>query len=776
MRIGVSFIGCHILRSRISHFAFVLPVVSSLAWGQVGQIEEVIVTAQKRVENQQNVPIAITNLSSFTLENEGIYDFIDLAETVPSLSRAVYPSSGILMLYMRGQGVEDPMQIGADGSIGMYVDGHYISRPQGIMFDIADTERVEILRGPQGTLYGRNTTGGAINIITRKPSGKFAFKQNISVGSRNYVRSLSVLDLPEAGGVSTKISFLRKKQDGYVENIKESHDFGEVDETAGRVVVHWDVMNSLSVDYALDTGVHDSTPSYYQSRVAPLPINMPNPAYTHYRPATHPTNKSYRPVDKLKLSRTRFEGHGLTVGWDANEHLQLKSLSGYRELHYSAYQDYAEAFGMPMWVHDNVTDYQFTQDFQLIGDLGDSISFVSGLYYLKESSGHKQYMETDLTGFYGFVQEKNRDVKVTTKSQAVYGQVTWVPNAFDRKLDITVGARLTKDKKTGYRDTLITGVTPVFSFPLGMESHVGRTKTFRQFNPALTVSYSLSDQVNTYAKVVTGYKAGGFSESAQLGEFQRTFDPEEVTMWELGLKADLFDRQVRFNTAIYHSKFKDRQLFFVADAADTSVVQGYNAGKASVSGVEVDVTYVVTPDLQFQIDYAYMRQSLDRVDVLAGTIFDPAVNPMSPHQMGANIKDFFVVPYVPRNSLYVSGNYRIGEVFGGALSLNMNYRFQSSYYVSSPAGPRVPGRQYYRLNSYGTLNGRLALDFALANGHNLQLALWGKNITNKEYRLFMTGLGGGGAVATPLSPLGYTHEATSWAEPPSYGLEVIFDY
>lgn len=152
------------------------------------------------------------------------------------------------------------------------------------------------------------------------------------------------------------------------------------------------------------------------------------------------------------------------------------------------------------------------------------------------------------------------------------------------------------------------------------------------------------------------------------------------------------------------------------------------------------------------------------------------MNPVSPHQLGDNIKGLFVLPYAPRDSLFASLDYTFWHFTNADLSLNLNYRYQSDTYLSAPAGPAVPGREYYRQNAHGLFNARVTLDMKLADNHNLQLALWGRNITNREYRAHLIGLGGGGASQTPISQLGYTFSAVSWAEPPSYGAEVIFEY
>ena len=218
-----------------------------------GKIEEVTVTAEKREESLQSTPIAITALSADALKDKGITSFEGVAQNSPSISLTPYPSSrNTLILFMRGQGQSDAQQVTQDGSVGMYVDGIYSSRPQAATFDLADIERVEVLRGPQGTLYGRNTTGGAVNIISKKPTGEFGFSEDFTYGSYNQIRSLTIVDLPKVGDFSAKLSYLRSRRDGTVENNGGSNDFNYDSQNAGRLAVRGRRLGSHAALGAVD--------------------------------------------------------------------------------------------------------------------------------------------------------------------------------------------------------------------------------------------------------------------------------------------------------------------------------------------------------------------------------------------------------------------------------------------------------------------------------------------------------------------------------------------
>ncbi|MBA6412226.1 TonB-dependent receptor [Parahaliea sp. F7430] len=735
-----------------------LAVLTAIAGSAQAQIEEVVVTAQKRTENLQETPIAISALTSNDMEKRGILDYDDIVKSMPTLSQTPYPSSDLLILYMRGQGVSDPMQVTSDGSVGLYIDGLYISRPQGALFDLAGLERVEVLRGPQGTLYGRNTTGGAVNLITAKPTGEFGFKQTLSFGSRDYFRSLTTVDLPAVGDLAAKLTVMKRNQDGYVKNAGGA-DFGLNDQLGGRLALRWDAAENFTVDYSMETGTLESSPMYYQS-------SIDTGLYPGYITGKKPTGKTYRPFD-LKRSDSEFEGHGLTLTWDATEALTIKSLTGYRELDYDGYQNYAESFTIPAYSFDRVGNRQYSQELQFIGDVGNNLEYIVGLYYFKETSDHYQNYVTDLTPVGGMIVDKDRDVTSIAKSQAIYSQVTWTPPVLDNRLELTLGGRYTEDEREATRDFLVNG--------FALESNASNDQSFEQFDPSFTANFLWNDELSTYAKVSTGYKAGGSSEGSAPGTFEQTFDPEEVTTYELGLKSEWWDRRVRVNAALFYSEFTDMQLAFVSDAYDQSLIQSYNAGEATVQGAELSVTVMPTPDLMLQFDYAHLDPKFDEVIATSGSIFDPAMNPLSPYQVGEDIKQLFVLPYAPKRSLNLTADYTFWRTASMEANATVNYSFQSEVYDSAPAGRAVAGREFYSRPSYGLFDARLGFVFDLPRGDTATVALWGRNIFDKEYRQHVIG-SGGAPVATPLGPAGFTFSAVSWAEPATYGIDLIYEY
>jgi len=782
-----------------------------------GGIQEVVVTAEKRESSLQDTPISISALTSDNLQKLGVTSFEGVARNSPSVSFTPYPSStNVLILYMRGQGVSDPMQITNDGSVGLYEDGFYISRPQASTFDLADIERVEVLRGPQGTLYGRNTTGGAVNLISKKPTGEFGFKQDITAGTRNQFRSLTTVNLPKWGEFAAKVTWLASSIDGYTRNTGSGHDFGEQDQQAGRFAFNWNALENFSIDYFLEKGKLNSTPFSYQNDAwsnTPVTAHVPLVGGTYLYPPGGPQPRTYRPVD-LKQSTSDFEAHGLTLTWDATDNLTVKSLTGYRRLNWHAYQDYLESFasisnplptGVVLPPHRNVAqgfptsflsedlvrDYQFSQEFQFIGDaLDNSIKYIGGLYFFKEGGSHFEGVNIGIDqALGGFNTIKDRNVDADAKSLAAYAQLTWTPPILDDKLDLTFGMRFTKDDRSAQRDITVNAPewvlfqeapTPDNQEPITVQAENGRAsgasnnQTFKRWNPAFTVNYSWTDDVSTYAKVVTGYKAGGSSEAAPIGSFNQTFGPEKVMTYELGLKSYWWERRIRWNLALFRSKFDDMQLAFTVDPNDSSVVQSINAGRATVDGGELEFLIMPTDDLTFNLEYSYLRPQFDSIKAPANTVYDPAMNPKSPFVVGENIKDAFVLPYAPRHSVNLGGDYTFFRFDKGDLSAHLNYRFQSQTFNTANAGPDVPNRDLYAQPSFGLLDGRFTLSMDLPRGDKARVSVWGKNIAHKQYKQQV--IGQGGLVATPSVPVGLTSQAVIWNVPPMYGVDLSYEY
>jgi iron complex outermembrane recepter protein len=779
-------------------------------------IQEVVVTAQRREENLQTTPIAITALSAESLIKDGVTDFKGVAEQSTSINFTPYPSSSnTLILYMRGQGVADANQITQDGSVGLYEDGFYIARPQAETFDLADVERVEILRGPQGTLYGRNTTGGAVNIISQKPTGDFDVKFSLDGGQRDYVRALGTINLPYIidDHLATKVTLLYSNLAGNVSN-SGGEDYNRENQRGARVSLRWNGGSLFTADYFFEIGEIDSTPIYYQDPA--LAGVIPG-----YEPSTNGlASHTWEPI-YLPISTAKFNSDGLTLNFKFNDAVNLRSLTYYRGLDSRFYQDYAGAFTNPAAApvegitnftgDDIVQSNEFTQELQLVGSIGKQVDYVAGLYYYQESANHAEagtigIPEEFIPGIPIFTEDTDRYVTAYAKSKAAYAQFTW---HVTEPLSLTLGGRYTKDNRNATRDYTEEGTEfnppppsgsgPPFQFPFFVqEVGANNSLSFSKFNPAGTINYAWTPDINTYFRGATGYKAGGSSEAGPIGSFGQTFQPENVTTYELGLKSYWFEHKVRANIAVFHSKFSDMQLQFDVDPTNLAIVESYNAGSATVNGAEFEFLFAPIPDLTIGLNDTILSTDISTVTALPGTVFDPSVNPGSPYTVcpagspaschPSNVADLFRVPYAPNNIVNGNIDWTMFHVQGGGnLELYLNYRYQGRQYDTATTGVNVPNSaEYYSIAPYGLLDGRLTWNFDTHSSKTMRVSLWCKNCFNKDYEEHVIGQGAAPFVPVPntsypyVPPIipvtGYTYQAQAWAPKFMFGAQFQYGF
>jgi iron complex outermembrane recepter protein len=747
---------------------------------QQSALQEVVVTAQKREERLQDVPIAITALNVSDLQNRGITDFTGIAESNTSMNFTPYPSSSnTLILYMRGQGVADPEQITQDGSVGVYEDGFYIARPQTATFDLADVERVEVLRGPQGTLYGRNTTGGAINIISQKPTGELDFKADATLGTRMNGRALLAINLPKVAGLSAKVTLLATNIDGYVKNPGEGpnyQDFGIQRQVAGKLQLRYDEGGPFTADYFYEHYDLQSTPIYYQN--PPLQGLIPG-----YVGSGQPNTTAYTAIP-LPLSTSTSNAQGLTLSYNFNDQTTLRSLTGYRSLQSNAFQNYAQSFTNPyeyaylgalnFTTQDVINSDEFTQELQLVGNVAKQLDYVFGLYFYREGANH---LEDEGLGYtiYPFNEASSRYVVADSKSRAGYGQGTWKIPGFNEKLKLTLGARYTHDTKDATRNELVTlvGVGPIAS-----EVNATNNLSFSKFNPAGTLAYDWTPDLMTYLRIATGYRAGGSSEAGPIGSFGITYGPEDITQYEIGLKSSWLNHTLRVNVAAFYSDIHNLQMQFDTDPTNLAIVLTQNAGTATIKGVEWESLYQPVRDLAVGLNWTYLDPVITEVTAVAGTVFDPSVNPASPYKVGDNVADLFRLPYAPRNIFDATVDYTFLHAGNGAYSAQLDYRYQERQYDSAPTGPAVPNNELYSIPGHGILNGRLTYTTDLPNNKVLRISLWGRNLTQLHYLQHIIAQGAFLPVGTPpnVTPPGYTYQSLAWAPPPTYGIDFSYGF
>ena len=697
-------------------------------------LEEVIVTAERREASLQDTPISVLAFGTGDLEKLGVDDLGDIQHSVPNLYIRQFPNSqGSLRTYMRGVGNND-VGMSTDPSVAVYIDGIYVARSIGLGNEVASLERIEVLRGPQGSLYGRNTIGGAINMITAKPKGEFGFKGSLSAGDRSYTRGRVEIDTPRAGGFAAKVSLLKSKKDGWVTNHGTGPNFGDNDSLGGRLAINWQPSDSVNVDYAFDSTDVDSGVIYYQNI---------GPSYPGFGlvPFQKDRIDDVRPTVPVQESNIKIKGHSLTATWDISEDLQLKSLTGYRELEQSIYQDYgANRFTTRLYANapfDNEQD-QFSQELQLLGSAFDgSLEYVLGAYYFEESGDEDttDYITLPLLPGGGLLEIElpNRISSADNEARAIYGHFTWTPAAMDQ-LHLTLGLRYSEDDREIKTRVLASG----FQF-----FSSGADDSWDNTSVDFTAAYDITEDVNVYAKYVDGYKTGGFnirgtnqvSTTTPLGE-------ETVTTIEAGIKAQFLDNRVRLNAAVFSADYQDIQLSFAVLNDPVNVVL-YNAGQADIKGAELDLTTLISDSLKLTLSYGYLDTSVDPVD-------DP--------QTPAVEQNKVVLPSAPENSFTADLDYSFPSLGFGELTLNLNYsKVDDAEFVSFV-------RRGYNIPGYDLWNARLTLGEIKMGDGAASVAIWGKNLGDEEYLL-------DGIEGFPWSPL-----VAPYGEGRTWGVDFNYEY
>jgi iron complex outermembrane receptor protein len=667
---------------------------------QTYQLEEVLVTAQKQSQSLQKTPVAVTALSRNDLDKLGVSSLDGLADSIVSSLR-ISPNgnaTSTLEVSIRGNGPTDVGQITREGHVAIYQDGFYLGRAQGLSMELAEIERIEVLRGPQGTLFGRNATGGAIQIVTALPTGEFSIEQNITAGRFDDRRSTTRINTPEIKGVSAKIDYMYRKQDGWVRNAdKQEEDYNAVEKQGGRLSVHWQANNTTTWDNAYENAVSESTQPYFQ-------VYRDNGGLIGDEGKRQ--TKTRFPL-QLEPTMVDIESHSLIGTKRVNDNITVKSLSAYRTLKEEGNNNWGGVlYANGVNLAEDVDQRQWSQEFQVLGDY-EHLTWVAGAYAYRERSKQTTQLhftlDTDgsITGSgipftpidppitFGL---PATHIEAKTDSKGLYGQTTWKPLSENEKLQLSLGIRYTEDEKKGDRFQYVEN-----EFSLDSEHWDGQA----------IVSYDWNDLLSTYLKWGSAYKAGGANTRSA------TFDPYlemEVNTWEAGLKSEWFDRRVRVNAAIFRSRYNDMQFDFV-DPEVVLVTETLNAQETvRVSGFELELSARPTESLTLGLSYTYLDGDM----------------PLQPNPLDNGALTRFELHQTPNHAGAITVDYMIPSsagVFIGHLAI----RSTDQYAYASVINPRLDG--------YTLVDGRITLPslFSGQDTGDLEVSIWASNILDEEY-------------------------------------------
>ncbi|MDN3640109.1 TonB-dependent receptor [Simiduia curdlanivorans] len=682
-------------------------------------LEEIVVTAQKRAESIQDVPVAVTAISEDQLMQNGISDLTDIQKLSPNTTlQQSRGTNSTLTAFIRGIGQQDPLW-GFEPGVGIYVDDVYIGRPQGAVMDILDVERVEVLRGPQGTLYGKNTIGGAVKYVTKKMAGnEDRLTMSGALGSYNQ-QDVKVAGSAEiADGVYLGGAVASFQRDGYGENVLTGKDQYDKDVLTARIGLEIEPTDTLWIRVAADQTVDKSSPKHGYRM---------NPSLT-----AAPVLDSVYDTESNMLHENLVESSGasLTAEWQVSESVMLKSTTAYRQGDTETAIDFDSVnspdFDVPAYYKDDQT----TQEFQLLWD-GENSNLVAGLYYY---SGHAEGAFDAVLGFQfagaGLTQQVAGSVD--TKSVSAYAHYNL---QLSSDWNLSLGGRYTEDKKDAdvYKANFLGKYSPLFAEKynsgqpaatyLNTLTDYENDDTWSEFTPHVGIDYTVTEDTMLYATYSTGFKSGGFDMRGDASTLPSTvdgFDPETVSSYELGVKTEVFDNRLRLNAAAFYADYNDMQVtvqeFNTTGGFSSAVL---NAGKAKIQGFELEGSFAMTQNL--------------RANLTLGIIDTEFVEFIT---AGVDVADDVDMQNTPDTTAMFQLNYDYPLASGARFVINPTLAYRSDTQIFET--PSVIDQEAYTLLD-------ISATFYSADD-KWQVGLVGKNLTDEEYRI--AGYNFGGAFVT----------------------------
>lgn len=575
--------------------------------------EKITVTARRREESLQDVPVSVTAFTAEQLSKTGTADISGLAQTLPNTTlTASRGTNSTLTSFIRGVGQQDPVA-GFESGVGIYLDDIYLARPQGAVADIYDVERIEVLRGPQGTLYGRNTIGGAVKYVTRKLGPTADLRLKTTFGTYGQADAVVTGSMPISSAVRLGATVAKFKRDGFGTNLANGDQNYDKDVTAGRLSAEFAPTSSLFIRVAADTTRDDSNPK-------------------HGHRLTPEASSGAAVLDNVYDSRanlTTVLGHtqqvtqsgvSALIEWQLGTDLTLKSVTSKRKDRSYAPIDF-DSLNKPSFdVPAIYKNRQFSQEFQLTYT-GSKVQGVAGVYYLDANAYNK--FDVRLLGTSTFTQDD-----VDTKAWAVFADASFDVSS---TVSISAGGRYTEDqRKANILRQIYLGVagSPEMGNPGAVLfrtdtnlTSADLNRTDKKFTPRLSASWKASAEQNVYASVSQGFKGGSFDPRLNLVGTKLTvaqaklgFRPELITTYELGLKSQFEHGRVLTNAALFHSDYKDVQIpgsiaiDTNGDGKDDSFAGvTTNAGKARINGLELEATARITDDFSLSGMFGYIK-------------------------------------------------------------------------------------------------------------------------------------------------------------------------
>ena len=667
--------------------------------------EEIVVTAQRRSESVQDVPISITALSGETLAQAGIQDTERLSTLTPGL---LVQRSVVGKISIRGVGNEN-YTISGDPGVAVHSDGVYVARAAAGLFDLFDVNRVEVLRGPQGTLYGRNATGGVINVIPNTPTDDLGARVAAEYGNYDAIRVEGMVNAPIGAGWAVRLAGLGSWRDGFTRNTNapaRSRGFGDLDSKdviAARAQLAYDADSPFTARLSVEVLRDDSNlPAYkYLNRPATLPTaDFGGGAAAFTKPFLRTVNQGFelnvpgttRSVgDDDDVFKTNQLGGALHLDYDFGA-VSLSSISGYRDTQFNWLNDGdgADAF-VVNYIQQDDTE-QFSQELQLTGG-GERLDWLLGGYFFRETG--ESFIGLPFPFGANLPFRILIDGRARTNALAGFGELRWQAT---ERLKLTVGARYSHEKrKAAYRYEI--------NFGMPFVANPDLKDNFNAFTPRFVVNYEASDVVNLYASATRGFKSGGFN----LLAIQPGFDPEKVWAYEAGLKAKSLDGRLTLNANAFYSDYKDIQVGQIVNLSSVLT----NAAAATLKGAEVEAVLRPADPLEVGVTLAYLDAKYDKFCTgdptlpAYGTAAGAALGLPTTPDAGCDATgpinlDGNRFPRAPKWTLTSSVAYTVDLADAGSLLLRADLRMQSKTFFTQFNRDLISQRTYETANARAT--------------------------------------------------------------------------
>jgi iron complex outermembrane receptor protein len=689
---------------------------------EVTQLEAVTVSARRRDESLEKVPVAVSAFTNEDLKDLQANNIDGLQGAVPGMNIVQgRGSSSSVNVFIRGIGQPDALQT-FDPGVGMYVDDVYYSRIQGALFSLFDVERVEVLRGPQGTLYGKNSTGGAIKIVTKEPSSTPEGSVEATLGDYGRREGRFYVSGPLGGTVSGNLAGVYSRTDGYVTDPATGADYNNENTKAVRGKLKWQPSDVFSATFSADYTKQDTAltlgaataPLYATDLVlGQVLLYTPSPGKYDFHGET-----SFGPGKGQKLTHY---GASLHLDWRLSDHWDFKSISAWRKMHSDSYIDIDAT---TLQLGDVLVDFhqkQLSQELQLQYDNGSNLQAVYGLYYLDEKvPSHQEAYADDLLRFIttpvGFL--RTIDDKLENKSWAGFAHFNW---EFAPSWTLAAGVRYTHETKDYWRTTSAFFGAPLQAFSEDPQAVIPQTsKSWSAVTPSLSLEKQFTPQVMGYVSANRGFKSGGFNGRANdaATAAKPTFNPEYVWTYELGLKMRSADNRLQGNFAAYHSNYTDFQarVSEVANPGSTTPQFNFpvlNAAKLKIDGLEFEGAAVLGEGTKLSTQLAWMDARYDKF-VDPRTQVDPSLASLHDH-----------VPFSPKFTARVALAQTFGLPSGSALTFGADASYRSTTWLSVDNREGLKQAPYVVTGVFGV--------FDSVDGH-WQLRAGVRNLGDKVYK------------------------------------------